>query len=61
MRERAEILAEGLAATKKPLTHPETAIILRLLTLEALVDIRDHLGSTATDIPPGTMDQDERD
>lgn len=43
MRHRAEILAEGLEAVKSETVLTQSDLKLHLLTIEALVDIRDIL------------------
>lgn len=48
MRERSEILADGLEAVKAETVLTQSDLKLTLLTLEALVDIRDHLSSLTT-------------
>jgi len=46
MRNRAEILGQGLSVVKQETVPTQSDLKLRLLTLEALVDIRDELNET---------------
>ena len=48
MREKGEILADGLEAVRKETVLTQSDLKLTLLTLEVLVDIRDQFSSLTT-------------
>lgn len=50
MRSRAEILTDGLEAVKEETVLTQSDLKLSLLTLEALVDIRDILNTKTEQI-----------
>lgn len=50
MRHRAQILDDGLRATREPVTEARSAHQVELLKLEVLVDIRDILNSKTEQI-----------